>query len=308
MYKLSSFQDRALWLLGSGLFLAITTGVLFVYLNPDPQWSAPMPLSSAPVGWVSRQQTLLRQGQSFGSAPSVYRVASLADTVKVSRPLAPTIRVYAPSEYTSRFPKNSQAFKETLCQSRLLPLFSGIEIVLLPSAREPRASIEGKRLTLGLQDIGPEEVTALLIHEGSHHYDLTQHQDRWRFTQISWQSDDVKKADAQLSDFVSGYALTNSYEDFAESVTFFLLFQREFYERAQNSEALMTKYQYIQHIFDRDRSDIQTSYASWVLAAYNWDTTRIFFDQKKYAKEQKMDIMSSSCFEVVEYRGLSPDL
>lgn len=103
---------------------------------------------------------------------------------------------------------------------------------------------------------------ALLIHEGSHHYDLTQHHDRRGFTQISWQSDDVKKGDAQLSDFVSGYALTNSYEDFAESVTFFLLFQREFYERAQKSVLLMAKYVYIRDSLFSQEQDFITSYAS----------------------------------------------
>lgn len=79
--------------------------------------------------------------------------------------ITPKIRLYAPAEYQSKFPKNTQALQETLCQSKLSPLFDGIEIVLLPSVREPRASIEGKRLTLGLDGIGPAEVTALLIHE-----------------------------------------------------------------------------------------------------------------------------------------------
>lgn len=220
----------------------------------------------------------------------------------------PRIRIYAPSEYATRFPKNTQALQGMLCQSKLSPLFDDIEIVLLPSVREPRASIEGRRLTLGLEGIGPEELTALLIHEGSHHYDLTRHTDRSVFARISWQTDDIKKPDAQLIDFVSGYALTNSYEDFAESVTFFLLFEREFFERAQKSAILMQKYQHIQQIFAPTGRDVLTSYASGALAMYHWDTTRIPFDQKKYAKEQKIDIMTSSCFEVVEYRGLTPDL
>lgn len=134
------------------------------------------------------------------------------------------------------------------------------------------------------------------------------HSDRSAFTRLSWQTDDIKKPDAQLIDFVSGYALTNSYEDFAESVTFYLLFERDFYERAQKSEILMQKYQYIhKKVFGSDAS-APVSYASGALAAYHWDTTRIPFDQKKYAKEQKMDILLSSCFEAVEYRGLTPDL
>lgn len=220
----------------------------------------------------------------------------------------PRIRIYTPSGYATRFPKNTQALQETLCQSKLSPLFDDIEIVLLPTVREPRASIERRRLTMGLNGIGPEEVTALLIHEGSHHYDLTRHRDRSAFTQLSWQTDDIKKPGAQLIDFVSGYALTNSYEDFAESVTFFLLFEREFFERAQKSKVLMEKYRSIERIFGTDEADPLTSYASGTLAPYSWDTTRIPFDQKKYAKEQKMDIMTSSCFEAVEYRGLTPDL
>ena len=49
-----------------------------------------------------------------------------------------------------------------------------------------------------------------------------------------------------MEDFVSGYALTNDYEDFAESLTMFVLFNEEFAQRAQKNEALKKKYLFLQ--------------------------------------------------------------
>ena len=54
---------------------------------------------------------------------------------------------------------------------------------------------------------------------------------RTKFSSISWQASDLKKTNAKLEDFVSGYALTNDYEDFAESLTMFVLFNEEFAQR-----------------------------------------------------------------------------
>lgn len=49
-----------------------------------------------------------------------------------------------------------------------------------------------------------------------------------------------------MEDFISGYALTNDYEDFAESLTMFVLFNEEFEQRAQTNEALEKKYLFLQ--------------------------------------------------------------
>ena len=75
------------------------------------------------------------------------------------------IQLLAPSGYTQRFPKNSEAIANTICNPLLNQLFTGSSITVLETPHEPRAWTSGSGLTLSIADIGPSEVSALLIHE-----------------------------------------------------------------------------------------------------------------------------------------------
>jgi len=68
------------------------------------------------------------------------------------------------------------------------------------------------------------------------------------FYSISWDSTNIMKSGMKTEDFVSGYALTNKYEDFAESYTFYILHNQEFFERAQENDILRRKYDFFRKI------------------------------------------------------------
>lgn len=212
------------------------------------------------------------------------------------------IQVFATSWYAQRFPQNSEAITNTICNPLLAQLFTGSSVTILESPHEPRAWINGSGVTLSVANIGPSEVSALLIHEWAHHLDLTRFHNnpaRSKFTSISWQTPDLKKTNAKMEDFISGYALTNDYEDFAESLTMFVLFNEEFEQRAQTNEALEKKYLFLQDFVFWQGEFHGTNYASGSIESYNWDTTRIEIDQKKYANLAKANIMTPSCFELI---------
>lgn len=54
----------------------------------------------------------------------------------------------------------------------------------------------------------------------------------------------MKKKGAKLADFVSGYALSNKYEDFAESFAFYVFHNAEFQKRAKSNAQVAKKYDF----------------------------------------------------------------
>lgn len=111
------------------------------------------------------------------------------------------------------------------------------------------------------------ETIAVLIHECGHVIDLGGYTGAMRsgesrfpdgdtatynddpsvsFYKISWQNSMVRKSSASKSDFVSGYAMRDPWEDFGESVVYFALHKEKFVERAKTNEALAQKLAWVE--------------------------------------------------------------
>lgn len=298
----------------SSLFIIILCGSLFFTAHTfrrDTLGDDYLNLNSAPPKTTKKITNGVSQSRASSNSPLI--VQNSKDNIiylknsEQSTPLsiekkATKIQVFTASWYAQRFPQNSEAVTNTICNPLFKKLFAGNAITILETPHEPRAWINGSGITLTVANIGPSEVSALLIHEWAHHFDLTQFHNnpvRAQFTSISWQASDIKKTNAKLEDFVSGYALTNDYEDFAESLTMFVLSNEEFAQRSQTNESLKKKYLFLQDFVFWQGEFIGTNYASGSLESYNWDMTRIAIDEKKYANLAKANIMTSSCFELI---------
>ena len=104
-----------------------------------------------------------------------------------------------------------------------------------------------------LEDMSYTEVLSVWVHEFSHYLDLYILDNSWwsdisnDFYNISWESTKVLKAWLNQNDFVSWYSMTNKYEDFAESFTYYVLHNNDFYSKAKNSDILMNKYNFFKN-------------------------------------------------------------
>ena len=93
---------------------------------------------------------------------------------------------------------------------------------------DPRWRVTWNKLMLSWKIKDLSESMKVLVHELGHLVDLHYLPNLWdydpseNFYNISWLSYNVKKKWSKMQDFLSGYALTNKYEDFAESFTFFI--------------------------------------------------------------------------------------
>jgi len=67
------------------------------------------------------------------------------------------------------------------------------------------------------------------------------------FYRISWANDQTRKKEMSNLDFVSGYAMTDPFEDFAESYVYYVLHNKDFKSKTQTSEAILKKYQFMKN-------------------------------------------------------------
>lgn len=96
------------------------------------------------------------------------------------------------------------------------------------------------------------------------------------FYNISWESTKTMKKNMSTWDFVSWYAMTNKYEDFAESFNYYVLFNSSFFEKAQKSEALMNKYLFFwKYIFRKNEFKSTDFSQQHDFNSYTWDTTKV---------------------------------
>ncbi len=93
------------------------------------------------------------------------------------------------------------------------------------------------------------EFIKLFLHEFGHYIDIHVlksssfiEDPSKEFYKISWKSKDIKLPGLKLGDFVSGYAATDQYEDFAETFVLYVFHNVRFADMALVTPILREKY------------------------------------------------------------------
>ncbi|MDD2487315.1 MAG: putative zinc-binding metallopeptidase [Candidatus Gracilibacteria bacterium] len=191
------------------------------------------------------------------------------DYLKVDDTLMKTLKLNIDSKY----------FKD-----KITPL----DLVIDGNRIEPRGQVSGNKLILSSKIKMKDETVKVFMHELGHILDLYYLNDddgfdvSDEFYRISWIAYNIKKKDAKIGDFVSGYALSNKYEDFAESFIFYIFHNEDFALKAKKNKILKNKYNFFnKYIFMNDEF-FDTSFGNTTLKSYNWDSTKIGINLKKY--------------------------
>lgn len=98
------------------------------------------------------------------------------------------------------------------------------------------------------------------------------------FYELSWVSENTRKRSSSYKDFVSGYGMSDIFEDFAETLHFYMYYNQIFQELTAQSATLETKYQFMNELFGGQFVGNGSSKQS-VFEKYDWefrpyDTTR----------------------------------
>lgn len=164
-----------------------------------------------------------------------------------------------------------------------------LEIILYKNSFEVRWRLKNKKIHIfDIYNQTKEEALSVSIHEFWHFLDLYILKKKVfkdlseDFYNISWDERNIMKPWNNVFDFVSGYAMTNMYEDFAESFTFYILHNKEFKKRSEKSEKLKRKYEFFRNnIFIKE--EFITEYFSFPISDKNiWDTTKQHYDLEKF--------------------------
>ena len=132
------------------------------------------------------------------------------------------------------------------------------------------------------------EYISIFIHEFWHYIDLYFLEKKvyldisTKFYNISWASTKIKKINQVSSDFVSWYSMTNKYEDFAESFTYYILHNRDFLERTKQSIILKEKYDFFSEYIFKNKEFFNTKYNNLKIENYYRDITKINYNENDF--------------------------
>ena len=145
----------------------------------------------------------------------------------------------------------------------------------------PRGQMSNESVTLSGKIQSLSEMAKVLVHELGHMVDIyLLRKDGFSsdpskiFYTISWSEPTVMKSGISLSSFVSGYAASNQYEDFAESFAMYVFHNKAFRERAVKDSLLQKKYDFL-HSYVFGELFLGSSYEKDVVPAKLWDVTKI---------------------------------
>lgn len=166
--------------------------------------------------------------------------------------------------------------------------FLGVE--LYEKINDVRGKFKDKSVKLfWVLSLPTGELFSVFIHEFWHYIDLYFLENTFTsdmsqdFYDISWDTTKVLKKWSKQGDFVSGYAMTNKYEDFAESFTYFVLHNDDFSQKAEKNAVLKKKYDFLSQKVFSETTFLDTNFSTDTkVKNYYRDITKIPYDLDKF--------------------------
>jgi len=184
-----------------------------------------------------------------------------------------------------------------LYNKNILSRIQNLWLLLYENSTHTRWRMKGWNIHMyNPESMTDSEFLSVLIHEFAHYYDIYSLRGNafWdvsqQFYDISWQSVTTIKPWLDASDFVSGYSMTNQYEDFAETYTYFLLHNEDFAYKSLRNNSLQKKYDFMRSYIHASSDFTLSSYSLDDVKPYYWDITKIPVDVKKFLQYMQDDI------------------
>lgn len=198
---------------------------------------------------------------------------------------------YIPLGLEERIQNSYTPIAEVFVYERdILKHIDEMKVFLYNNRTDRRGRMKGKNIHMfGVPQMSDEEFLSVFLHEFAHYFDIHSFSKNsfWdesqKFYDISWDWVNVLSPWLDQTDFVSGYSMTNQYEDFAESYLYYILHNRAFLQKAETSEALKRKYNFFRkYVFEKNQFYKESFARDENIEAYYWDITKISVDVKKF--------------------------
>ena len=195
---------------------------------------------------------------------------------------------YYPLNFKQEINELKDEIENIIIENIFLEKIDKLNISLIKEKLDRRWKIKNKEIKLyWATNQNINEYISVFIHEFWHYIDLYFLEKKVfldissKFYEISWLETKIKKQNMEISDFVSWYAATNKYEDFAESFTYYVLHNKDFLEKAKTNQTIKTKYDFFWRYIFKNKEFFSTKFNDEKIKNYYWDVTKINFDEKK---------------------------
>lgn len=163
----------------------------------------------------------------------------------------------------------------------------------------------GSTIILRCSDVTDKELVSVLVHEMGHIADTGYETgDVWagksefmdgqipiynndkslRFYRISWENETTLKEDVKKTNFVTGYAMTDPFEDFAETYNYYVLHGQQFKQMAKYDKTLRRKYIYMKYFVFEGQEFNFDPYTEGNKVARNYDSTLLNYDHETFLR------------------------
>jgi len=225
-------------------------------------------VSGATLTWVSVSEELLQE----------FREKALEQKSKDRFSFS-----YIPTSFLWQVPGYESHAHSFMKSDSINGKIDDLEIELYEALIDVRGKMKNRTIKMfGVEDIEENEFLSVFVHEFAHYLDIyffsqgSFGDTSRKFYEISWDSTTIIQPWQEKTDFVSGYSLTNKYEDFAESLTYYIFHNDDFSQKASQSETLQRKYDFFWKYLFFDGQFIGTDFSpNQRIKSYYWDITKI---------------------------------
>lgn len=167
----------------------------------------------------------------------------------------------------------------------------------------------GSTMIIRCSDVSDLELTSVIVHEMGHIVDTglntgdpeegsSEFMDGsipiynndislW-FYRLSWEDEKTLREDAKKTDFVTGYAMTDPFEDFAETYNFYILHGDQFREMSLYNRTLRQKYLFMKYFIFKGREYDNDPYTEVTYVGRYYDSTLLYYNQTAFLNDEKI--------------------
>ncbi len=198
--------------------------------------------------------------------------------------------VYIPWEIKNKLKNYQSNIKVYIDNKNIFNTIFDLRVNFYWESKDRRWKMKNKTIKIyNPIKIWEAETQNIFIHEFAHYldlyfFDLKNWKDiSYKFYQISWDDTKIIKAGQNNKDFVSGYAMTNKYEDFAESFTYFVIANKDFLQKTKFSKVLKQKYNFFSSYLFKNWFLKDTKFTkNLIIRDYYRDITKLKLDLKNF--------------------------
>lgn len=192
---------------------------------------------------------------------------------------------YIPSDFASDMTLQSFLLKKVLSEAVFNEKVSSLWVEFNKVLYDVRWKMKDWKVKLfWVKKLENKELVSVFIHEFAHYLDIyyLDKNSFWNidpsyyFYDIAWDSTKIAKKWLTGNDFVSGYSMTNKYEDFAETFTYYVLHNSDFKEKTKQSAILSKKYKFFWDYLFKNKEFQNDDFWNWdEIKDYYRDITKI---------------------------------